>query len=367
MKSNSWSDLIRQVENQGVVVDEHLMQRIQEENSIKYVFLKVVALLGSLLAMGFFFGFLFLTLGDSLGYVSFTIFGVLLYALSFLGNKKREPALRDGVFVATYISAFVCLMAAYFDFNSSERTMEYCIVLLSLLGFSVFKSKIIQFISVLSLYYGLVYLMGTLNLGYLGLALFWFVVAGVYVLFIKEVKLKTATNFWSQKYSALQHGLIALLFLEVVHDNIALIDPSSWINSNRSITYNEVGHQIYFVFVRLVLVGLTYFTVTQIGKKHGFKQLKLVIGGSIVGVLALSSFMNGFGIPLTVSLLLIVWSFQYRLTKGIVLGVVLLLFSLVSYYYFLQVSLLIKSLLLMGCGLVFLSLFIINNRWNREK
>ena len=367
MKNNSIQKVVQYVEKQGSVVEDSFLHQLEEERSIKFIFLKLVAIIGSLLAMGFFFGFLVLTIGDSLNYVSFFFFALILSGLSLMGNKKTEPALRDGVFVATYISAFVCFMAAYLDYNSSERNMEYAVVVLSLVGFVGFKSKIIQFISILGLYYGVVYLLGTLGLGYVGLALFWLVVIGVYLLFIKEVELKTATNFWSKKYSALQNGLIVLLFLEVLHDNIALIDPSSWINSSRSIAYSEVGQQIYFVFVRIVLAGLTYFTVTEIGKKQAFKQANLVAGGSIIAILALSSFMNGFGTSLTVGLLLVVWSFQYRFPKGLVIGIILLLLSLISYYYFLQVSLLIKALLLMGCGLVFLALFVINNRLNREK
>ncbi|MBB1138047.1 DUF4401 domain-containing protein [Myroides sp. WP-1] len=367
MKSSSWSELVRQVEDQGVVVDEQVTQRIQEENSIKYIFLKVVALSGSLLAMGFFFGFLFLAIGDSLGYLSFSFFGVLLYALSFLGNKKTEPALRDGVFVATYISAFACLIAACIDLDWSEKGNLLGVVVLSAIGFVVFKSKIIQFLSLISLYYGLVFLLGTLHLGYVGMALFWVVFIGVYLLFTKEVQLRTGSAFGNQKYNALLHAGVAVIFIDIMLDNLAFIEPSSWLNHNRYATYNELGHQIYYVFVRIILLGLTYFTLKQGLEKLSSKQRNIVIILSAAVILLLSSVMNGFGVPLTISLFFLVWSFHYRFQKGIIMAILMLLISVICYYYYLQVSLLVKSLILMGCGVVFLGGFLIYNRWNREK
>lgn len=367
MKTNSWKDLLLHVQEQGVVIDDQLEGRIQEENAIKYVFLKVVAILGSLLAMGFFFGFLFLTIGDSLGYVSFLLFGVLLYALSFLGNKKTEPALRDGVFVATYISAVVCLLAACIDFQWSERNNLLCLIVLSILGFFLFKSRIIQFLSVIGLYYGLVYYLSLIHWGYATLVLFWFVFVGIYLLFSNEVTLKTTSKFWSQKYSAVLHACFFILFVELIQDNISLIDPTNWMNHSRYFDYHELGHRLYLGFAALVLVALTYLTSKQLEVKISIKNRALWIGISSLFILGMAFFMYGFGIPLVISLFLCVWSYQFRFHKGMILAIFTLLLSLVAYYYYLSVSLLVKSLILMGVGLFFLGLFVIYNQWNREK
>ncbi|QQU05191.1 DUF4401 domain-containing protein [Myroides odoratus] len=367
MKSSSWKDLLLQVEEQGVRVDEQLASRIEEENSIKYVFLKVVAILGSLLAMGFFFGFLFLTIGDSLGYVSFLLFAVVLYALSFIGNKKTEPALRDGVFVATYISAFVCVIAAGIDFGWRESNNLLCVIVLSFGGFMLFKSKIIQFLSIIGLYYGLVYYLGLLHLGYGGLLLFWLLLVGLYFMFDKEVELKTKYSFWSQRYNAILNALFLIFFFEIIQDNISLIDPSNWINRSRFFDYHVVGHRIYLGFAGIVLLALTYWTIKQIGQRVTLPQPLLITGISSVVILGMAFLMHGFGMPLVISFFLLVWSFQFRFYKGIVLAICTFLLSLGAYYYYLNVSLLIKSLILMGCGLFFLGLFVIYNRWNREK
>ncbi|WHT39134.1 DUF4401 domain-containing protein [Myroides sp. mNGS23_01] len=367
MKSSSWKDLLLQVEEQGVRVEEQLASRIAEENSMKYIFLKVVAILGSLLAMGFFFGFLFLTIGDSLGYISFLLFAVVLYALSFIGNKKTEPALRDGVFVATYISAFVCVIAACIDFGWSESNNLLCVIILSFAGFMLFKSKIIQFLSIIGLYYGVVYYLGLLHLGYGALLLFWLLLVGLYVLFDKEVELKTKYSFWSQRYSAMLHALFLIFFFEIIQDNITLIDPANWINRSRYFDYHEVGHKIYLGFAGIVLLVLTYWTVKQIGQRVTLPKPMLITGIASVLILGMAFLMHGFGMPLVISFFLLIWSFQFRFYKGIVLAICTLLLSLGAYYYYLNVSLLIKSLILMGCGLFFLGLFVIYNQWNREK
>ncbi|MDM1044579.1 DUF4401 domain-containing protein [Myroides sp. 1354] len=367
MKTNTWKDLLPRLEEQGVIVDEQLENRIQEENAIKYVFLKVVAILGSLLAMGFFFGFLFLTIGDSLGYVSFLFFGIMLYGISLLGNKKTEPALRDGVFVATYISAFVCVLAACFDIGWRETNNLIVVIVLSLAGFILFKSKIIQFLSVIGVYYGLVYYLGLIHLGYGGLLLFWLVLAGLYLLFDKEVEIKTTHSFWSQKYTAVVHAFFLILILELIQDNISLIDPTNWINHSRYFDYNEVMHRIYLAIVGLLLIALTYVTVKQIERKVVIQKRMISIGVSSLFILGIAFFMHGFGMPLAVSLFLLFWSYQFRFHKGIVLAIFTLLLSLLSYYYYLSVSLLVKSIILMGCGLFFLALFIIYNRLNREE
>lgn len=367
MKTNSWKDLLLEVQEQGVVVEEQLATRIQEENAIKYVFLKVVAILGSLLAMGFFFGFLFLTIGDSLGYVSFLLFGILLYAVSFLGNKKTEPALRDGVFVATYISAVVCLLAACIDFQWSEQNNLLCVIVLSILGFLLFKSKIIQFLSVIGLYYGLVYYLSFIHWGYATLVLFWLVFIGVYHLLSNELTLKTTSKFWSQKYSAVLNACFMILFLELIQDNISLIDPANWINRGRYFDYHELGHSIYLGFAGLVLLGLTYLTIKQMGFKMSVQTKGFAIGGSCLFILGIAFFMYGFGMPLIISLFLVLWSYQFRFHKGVVLAILTLILSLIAYYYYLSVSLLVKSLILMGVGLFFLGLFVIYNQWNREK
>lgn len=367
MKTNSWKDLLLEVQEQGVVVEEQLATRIQEENAIKYVFLKVVAILGSLLAMGFFFGFLFLTIGDSLGYVSFLLFGILLYAVSFLGNKKTEPALRDGVFVATYISAVVCLLAACIDFQWSESNNLLCVIVLSILGFVLFKSKIIQFLSVIGLYYGLVYYLTWIHWGYATLVLFWLVFLGVYFLFSNELTLKTRSEFWAKKYSALLHAGFIILFLELIQDNISLMDPANWINRGRYFDYSELGHHFYLGFAALVLVGMTYWTFKQVELKIHIKNKGLWMGISSLFILGMAFFMYGFGIPLVISLFLVLWSYQFRFHKGVVLAILTLILSLIAYYYYLSVSLLVKSFILMGVGLLFLGLFVIYNQWNREK
>lgn len=367
MEVNSWKDLIHQVEEQGVVVDEQVMARMEEEHSIKYAFLKVVAILGSLLAMGFLFGFLFVTIGDSLGFAAYTILGLLLYGLSFLGNKKKEPALRDGVFVATYVSAFACLVAAFIDLKGSENINLGVVIILSGIGLFVFKSKIIQFLSVLGLYYGLVYLLKYNHLGYVSLALFWLVLLALYVLFTRELKLRTRSEFWMQKYNALTNGLFCILFFEVMQDNISLIEPSSWINHARYVEFDVLGHRIYLLFIGLILLGLTYFTIKQIGNSIKLKQFNLLVGVSALFVLGLTFFIQGFGVSLVISLFLLVWSYHFRFHKGVVVAIVMLLVSLICYYYYLQVSLLVKSLVLLGCGLLFLSVFVINNQLNREK
>lgn len=367
MEINSWKDLIHQVEEQGVVVDDQLTARIEEEQSIKYTFLKVVAILGSLLAMGFFFGFLFVTMGNNLGFAAFACFGVLLYGLSFLGNKKKEPALRDGVFVATYISAFVCIVTAFIDLKDSETVNFSIILLLSGIGLFVFKSKIIQFLSVLGVYYGLVYLLKYNNLGYISLALFWLVLLGLCALFVKELALRTKGNFWTHKYQALTNGLFFILFFEVMRDNLSLIQPSSWLNHARYVEFDVLSHRIYLVFVGLVLLGLTYFTMKQIRNSLAFNSFNLLVGLSAVFILGLTFFIQGFGISLVISIFLLVWSYQFRFYKGVIVAIVMLLSSLMCYYYYLQVSLLVKSLVLMGCGGLFLGLFVINNQLNREK
>ena len=367
MKTNSWRDLMHQVKEQGVVVEEQLTARIEEEHSIKYVFLKIVAIVGSLLAMGFFFGFLFLTIGDGLGFAAFALFGTLLYALSFLGNKKSEPALRDGVFVATYCSAFACFLAAFFDLQTSDSVNCLVVLLLSAVGLVSFKSKIIQFLSVLGGYYGLIYLLKFNHLGYMALALFWVVLVGVFLLFTKELQLKIKGTFLAQKHTALTNGLFCILFFEVMLDNLALIQPSSWINHTRYVEFNLIGNRFYLAFVGVILLGLTYFTIQQIGRSIPFKQPNLLSGGCALFILSLAFFIHGFGMSLAISIFLLVWAYHFRFQKGVVVAIVMLLSSLVCYYYYLQVSLLVKSLILMGCGLLFMSVFVIYNRLNREK
>lgn len=278
MKTNAWNDLIHQVEEQGVVVDSQLAKRMEEENSIKYVFLKVVVILGSLLAMGFFFGFLFVTIGKHLDYLSFLVMGVLLYSLSLLGNKKAESAWRDGVFVATYISAVVCFIAACVDFNLSDENTLLCFSILSCSGFFLFKSKLIQFLSVLSLYYGLVYYLGLVNLSYLGQFLFWIVLGGLFFLFDKELEIKTTTVFWSKKYNALCNATFFILFFEIILDNLTTLDSTSWLNSVRYGEYSELNHYISMGLSTLVLVLLIYCTGKKINKTMAFSHVYLVIG-----------------------------------------------------------------------------------------
>lgn len=367
MKAKIGNNLIEEVEKQGVVVDQQLMERLKEEKAIKYIFLKFVALLGSLLVVGFFFGFLVLAFNDSLNYISFLVFAAILYGLSFLGNKKTEPALRDGVFVATYISAVICVIAACIDLQLSEENTLLCFSILSCGGFFLFKSKLIQFLSVLSLYYGLVYYLGYIDLGYVGQCLFWMVLGGLYFLFDKELEIKTNALFWSEKHSPLLNALFVILVLEVILDNLALLDPSNWINRGRYGEYSWLNHRIYLVFAGIVLLVLTYFTAKKITDTLHFQKANLAIGAGCLFMLGISFFMNGFGIPLAISLLLLLWSYQYRFQKGIVLALATLGLSLISYYYYLNVTLLVKSLILMGLGILFLGLFVINTKLNREK
>ncbi|WP_413512415.1 DUF4401 domain-containing protein [Myroides odoratus] len=367
MKTKTGNNLIEEVEKQGVVVDQQLMEHLKEEKAIKYIFLKLVAILGSLLVVGFFFGFLILALNDSLNYISFLFFAAILYGLSFLGNKKTEPALRDGVFVATYISAIICVIAACIDLQLSEENTLLCFSILCGGGFFLFKSKLIQFISVLGLYYGLVYYLGNIGVGYVGLFLFWVVLGGLYFLFDRELDIKTNNKFLGKKYNPLVNALFFVLLFEVILDNLALLEPTNWFIRGRYGEYSWFNHRIYLVFAGIVLILLIYFTGKKINEKLQFQKVNLAIGLGCLFILGISFWMKGFGIPLAISLLLLLWSYLFRYQKGIVLALATLGLSLISYYYYLNVTLLVKSLILMGLGILFLGLFVINTKLNREK
>ncbi|WP_158963619.1 DUF4401 domain-containing protein [Myroides fluvii] len=367
MKNKALDSLMSQLENRGITIQEQVLERIQDEQSIKYSFLKVVAILGSLLAVGFFFGFLYMAIGDSLGTVSFSLFAVILYGISLLGNKKSEPALRDGVFVATYISSLACLIFAFIDSNASETTNLLIVTVFSIIGFLSFKSKLIQFLSVVGFYYGLIYLLKLIPLSYGDSFVFWLALIGLYLMFYFELNLRTCSVFLAAKFNALRNGLFVVVFLDLIQQNFERINPMRWMLGRSYGEFNIVYHRIYLVFVAIILIGLTYSTVKAIQDKVKINKMPVVTVLSCLLIVGLSFLMRGFGIPFAISVLLLVWSFHFRFQKGMALALATLALSLISYYYYLDVTLLSKSLILMGLGVLFLSLFVIYTKLNREK
>ncbi|MFD2556772.1 DUF4401 domain-containing protein [Sphingobacterium tabacisoli] len=329
----------------------HMEQSAEVHQVRQTLAIKILSIFGGILSSSAFWGFL-VGIGLYRSHVALAVLGILAITIGMIIGKKFKQILWDTISVATFSIGFIMLGSGLFEFNIDNQYVSLCLAALSLLCLYLNPSYIISFISTLILNGSILsYIQSTGQNDFLHIQVSLLAIVLSYM-FLKEPKLlhksfKTGFSFHAIRTGLLLCFIIGLLLLR---QNLFFFHLSAlWSWSTSAVC-------------TLIILYLSSKLLSDFGVSDRITRLAtyaltlLVVAPTILypGIVG--------------SLLLILLCFSVRYRTGFVMGIIALLWFIGKFYYDLHYTLLTKSIMLFGSGLVFLLFYLfISKRANYEK
>lgn len=360
MKENKqFNQIIDSLVSEGVEVDKTLLKQYQEDTLVRSVFIKVVSILGGLLGVGLFLGFLFLTLNTiiNLGII-FIVLGLISFTISFVINKSKDSAIKDGLAVALFIAGFLLVIFGIAELQgtswniSSSASIAF---VLSVICFFVYKNQIITFLSTfnaLIAVHCLIVNNHTFSVFYI---FFFLLILLTVFLFWKETALRLS-RYFTVYY-------VPFFFAVFLYSLVLSIIAST--NMFMGLYYAPSAATLYISVFGTIAVNL--FTIHLIFKKLNITNIIVMI--SIYVLAAVFMYFLGFIYPaFMVGLLFLLWSFYNQYKIGFVLSICTFIWAIGMFYYDLKINLLEKSISLMVTGVLFLGAYwLMCKNWKEDE
>lgn len=358
MKENSqFNTILSSLEAKGVEIDQTGIMQKREDNALKTVFIKIISVVGGLIAMGTFLGFISLAFArDSNFDILFLSFGLLSMIGCYFIHKSTDNAVRDGVGIALYISGFVLLLAALIQHDFIPTNMYIATIVIASISLFLYKNQIITFIAATAIIIGCHGLLfENFSNDYLSLLLLVLLLSVVF-LFYKETFLRSTSLWWNNNYQAILVATFCYCLGLSIMTSVEMFLP--YYGSERML----FSYSTKVVFI-LITLGSLYILLDR-----ALIQNTVIKGMSIV-IMAVFLYLLGIDYPaFIVGFLFALWSYNNQFKTGIVLSICTFIWAMGMYYYDLSISLLAKSISLMLSGIIFLSVYwVIHKNWKQDE
>ncbi len=334
--------------NEQAVVNE--LQNNEADKTTLSV--KIVSVLGGLLATLAFLGFLALT-GLFNNAASYLILGFGFITGAIWINKVSDKLIIDTVSVAVYLSGFILLL---FGLNQLQfEQFGVCIILtiIAITALYFTQNFILSFISVLVITISLPSLLFTHNLT--GLINVYIVLLALLMTywFFKEADIVCWEKIISRLYNPMRIGLI-----------VSLLAALNFTGKGNFFYFNATDGFVLVSSIPIILIILEVVSkildILEIEKKND-RVLVFVLTSLILLPTAFQPAIVG-------SLLVILLSFLVNYKTGFALGIISFIYFLSRYYYDLNFTLLVKSEILIATGVLFLVLYyFINKKFSTDE
>lgn len=303
--------------------------------------IKVLSILGGILASVAFVGFIFITRLNA-NSIFMSILSGLFFVTSIAMNKRFDKVILDTISVCMYLLSFASLGILFDELNRSSTIPYFCFLGLALLTILISRSYILTFVATLITTGSLLAIFFTKELAELNHVLLVSLAAIIIYFTFNEGKLMKIKSLQGKRYLALRTGLVFsfMICLYYTSEPTFIIDAwlIDWITSG------------IFIGMILWLINclLNRFLCEETGKKIFISLLILIC----LGFTAMNPAISG-------SLFLLLISFKVNYKTGISLGVLAFIYFIGLFYYDLDLSLLKKSIAMFVSGVFFLLLYFV--------
>lgn len=332
--------------------EEAILAAYQGNKDERSLAIKIVSVLGGLMASSAFFGFLSMTgLFDTT--MGLLVFGSICMTGAIWTNRTApHKIVLDTVAITVLIVGFTMFGFGLYQLISDGNIVLLILIPIAFFTLIVTRGYMIGFCSVLAINICIVTLIISNNANNLiHLYTILLVLALAYML-LKEAKIITTGKIIPHLYGPIRAGLVYSFLFALVLVGSAHILPLS----SNYIWTSSVFIISTILYIIHLLIGL--FHITGTGKKVAIYTLCLLI----LLPTSLSPAISG-------GLFLILLSFMVGYRSGFILGIIAFIYFLGQYYYDLDFTLLTKSVLLFLSGIFFIALylFILKKRPANEK
>lgn len=324
--------------------EEAIISSYKKDNKNQTLAIKILSVIGSLLASLAFVVFLFIS-GFYESKIGMITLGSLLIGSSILINHKQNNISIDTFSVAAYIIGFVLIGVGCDQLSVDINFIIIGFIIIALGVLFFIHNYILTFVSVLIIngsILSLIFINEKYNLFHIYVSILTLLMT---FYFLKEAVIITKFKIKSLLYNPIRIGLIfsflfGLIFLGR-RSFITLTPDYNWLSSIIIISV------IIFITSKLLII----LNITD--KKHMISIYALVI---------LSLLPTALSPAIAGSILIILLCFWVNHKTGFVLGIVSFIYFLSRYYYDLNLTLLTKSILLMLTGVLFITLYLFINK-----
>jgi len=329
--------------------EDAILADYQKDDGNQSLAIKILSVIGGILASLAFLGFLFIT-GIYNSEISLIVTGLIfIYGAVFL-IKFYDKILVDTISISIYIIGLILVGMACGNLFSSENIICYICIITAVISLVLVQSFILSFINIVIINGSLISLMLLNNLP--NLIHFYISILAILLSFIllKEAKFLTHSRAISKLYNPMRTALtFTFIFLIILLKNDSMTIP------NKLIWTSSVIH-----------IGLILFLISSLVKRLNVNNKKYELGIYIICFLTLAPTAISPGI--SGSLLLLLLSFLVNYRTGFVLAALSFIYFISEFYYDLNFTLLTKSILLFVTGILFIGLYwLISKKSTHEK
>jgi uncharacterized membrane protein len=303
---------------------------------------KILSVIGGVMATVFFTGFLLL-LKIYESEQAMLLLGVILIGASIGITHLTKSVLMDTICVCTNLVGVVFFTSGSVMLTGSVLTesitgIASILIVLSVIIFITGKNSILKFLSILIINASMVaIIMHSRNL-----YLFTFFVCAVTLVFtflsLYESKIIAASKFLNQSFSPLWMGIL-ISFMAALY-----------INQFDLIEFFRLP-MIHFWMTPLIIIACVLILAIKLLNRFKVEKQKQIWIYPLIIIPLLPGLLSP---SLAGSFLILLLSFYMGHRLGFVIGLLMLIYSTFMFYYDLQLTLLIKSMILMLTGSLFL-------------
>ncbi|GAB3414350.1 DUF4401 domain-containing protein [Niabella aquatica] len=323
---------------------EAIESAYQKSNDDQSLIIKILSVLGGLLASLALLGFLFIA-GLYRSNPGLLIFGALCIVGAVWINKKHDKIIIDTLSVSFFIIGFILLGLGMGGLKITGTTISIAFILIAFLSLSIVPHYILSFLAVLIIN-GSILTLIILNKAYDLIHIYVAALAlAVAYLFLKESKIITAGKALARLYAPARAGLILSFLAGLVFlgkkDLVPVSPDYIWLSS-----VIIIAAILYLIFILFSMLNIT---------RAQHKTVIYIFAVLILLPSALSPAIPG-------AVLIILLGFLVNYTTGFVLGIIAFIYFIAQYYYDLHFTLLTKSVLLLLTGVFFISLYLFTHK-----
>lgn len=318
--------------------------------------IKILSILGVILSVLSFLVALYLLnfLDDKLNLI---ICGSIFLILSLYCIKKYNTIIIDTTSIAFYIVGGWMLLYGL-DVEDLNYIFILCLII-NLCTLLIVQRYLLSLLNILCIICSIVALIDHNYQNLLGVTLINTVLVIALIYFLSnEASVLSKRNLITTIYNPLRLALI-----------LATLATTAFIILSHDETYDdqEKTSALALYVLSIIYAFATLWVVYKITSKFEIAKSNVLIPTYGLLILLLGSTVINPGIAGSILLILLCFNYQYRF--GLSISLISLLFSLWHFYYNLTFSLLVKSMILIISGLLFLAIyFVINsNKINNEK
>ncbi len=345
-------DYIAQTEGDGFSFDQKAIEdayllATEDQSSLA---IKLLSIAGGLLATLTFLGFLLIA-GLYNSEVGLIAVGSIFIGAAILLNITYSKLIIDTISISAYAVGLSLISFGLISLNMDVNAVSILMIILSLVVIFVAKSYILSFISVLTISGSFIALI-TNNFTYDFIHIYnGIVLLLLTYVFLHEAKLLANNRLFSKLYDPVRIGLIISFVI-----GLALVGKKGMFNNDNT---------SYMWQSSIITIPITFYIISKILKVLGLTDTKSLITVYVLSALVLIPTALSPGI--SGALIIVLLSFFVNYKTGLVIGMVSFIYFISQYYYDLNLTLLVKSIVLIVSGMLFLLFYYFYNKKNNTK